>query len=263
MGLDWVVIAKEENGVEINPTEVLGAKRLEPGTKDPEVLSAVRQMYDDHLAKLEQQAHTDSKPGLLKRIFGAKETKKRVPTFEEFINELTSHYEYPPVVVPFGEEAKEAIPKIPATEQYYGYRGQALLPDVNGISRFAENKGEDLSWMHQELKTQSEIEDKITILQKILQLFEQAYPHEFVKAKETLGRYHDPNVPQEEKRKIGLEAGVFDFETVQSMDPAEIKSFQEKAAESPCTFADLEAYEGAVQWLTFWKDKGFSIAADY
>lgn len=44
MGLDWIVLAKEQDGLEINPTEVIGSRRA--NRDDPEVMKELRRIWE-------------------------------------------------------------------------------------------------------------------------------------------------------------------------------------------------------------------------
>jgi hypothetical protein len=242
MGLDWIVLAKEEDGREVNPTEVLGVKRLERNTQDPEILSVVQESYEQHLEQLRRKPL--DRPSWLGRILGRKAEAPRLPTLDEFVESILERSEIPPVVVPFGPDARGAVPEVVAEVQFYGYRGKALEPDCNGISRVAEQQGHDLSWLYGDFETREEIEEKIGLLKAMLAEFERAHPESLESARDELARLRDPSTPEEEKLRLEIQS-------------------TEGNAESACTSMDLAAVEGAIRWLEFWADKGFKIAADF
>ncbi|HEV7668588.1 MAG TPA: hypothetical protein VGS22_08700 [Thermoanaerobaculia bacterium] len=137
MGLDWVVLDREIDGTQVNPTEVLGAKRA---TRiDPEVLNEMRRIW---------------------------ETGDREVPFEEFVEGLVSR-ETPPIVISYGEGFEAAIPAVKAEAQYYGYRAKAIEPDVNRISAFAVANGISMDWLYDEMCSPAEILQKIQILEKV------------------------------------------------------------------------------------------------
>jgi hypothetical protein len=138
MGLDWIVLAKEQNGLEINPTEVIGSRRA--NREDPEVMEELRRIWED----------------------GNQLTK-----FEQFVDELVSR-EIPPIVIPFASEFEAAIPAVRSEAQFYGFRGKTIEPYCNRISEYAERNGYDMSWLYGTFNTQVDIEAAISLLQQIL-----------------------------------------------------------------------------------------------
>jgi hypothetical protein len=138
MGLDLVIMAKQQYGIEINPTEVIGARRA--SRDDPEVMERLRTVWD---------------------------AGDKASTFDEFVDELIAR-EFPPVVIHFGDGFEAAIPAVAAEGQYYGYRGKAIEPAGNRISAFAESNGHDLSWLYGKHGTKRVIESRINLLQRIL-----------------------------------------------------------------------------------------------
>jgi hypothetical protein len=138
VGLDWIVLAKEQDGVEINPTDVIGSRRAT--RDDPEVLSELR------------------------RIWAAGD---QANTFDQFVDELVSR-DVPPVVILYGKGFEAAIPAVQAEVQFYGFRGKAIEPNRNRVSAFAERNGHDISWLYGEFATQTDIEKAINLLQRIL-----------------------------------------------------------------------------------------------
>ncbi len=117
MGLDWVVLAREEGDAEINPTEVIGAVRASRG--DPDVVAALREIWA-------QQQSDD--------------------TFEEFLDHVVNQ-DPPPIVLPYGSDLSDAMPAVRAEAQYYGFRGKALEPSLSRVSAAAERDGEDFGWL--------------------------------------------------------------------------------------------------------------------
>ena len=131
MGLDWVVLEKEQNGRMVNPTEVIQAKRAT--RDDAEVLVGMLSIWksgDQSIA------------------------------FEDFVEEAVSS-EIPPIVIPFGEGFQNAIPAVQAEVQYYGYRAMVLETRLNCVSQFGERSGYDFSWIFGQLSTQDEIIGKV------------------------------------------------------------------------------------------------------
>ena len=138
MGLDLVVLAKEKDGVEINPTDAIGARRA--NRDDAQAMEALRRIW---------------------------EAGDRAATFDAFVDDVVSR-EVPPIVILYGEDFESAMPAVRAEVQYYGFRGKAIEPAGNCVSAFAEQNGHDMSWLYGELNTQAEIESKIELLQSIL-----------------------------------------------------------------------------------------------
>lgn len=146
MGLDWVVLAKEVNRVEINPTEVIGAKRAT--RDDPLIVNEMRLIWQDG---------------------------DQTMTFDEFLTDTTSR-DIPPILIPFGEGFQDAIPAFQSEVQYYGYRGKAIEPGLNCVSEFAEQNGYYMSWIYGEMATQSDIEERINSLEEIFNKYKSDYP---------------------------------------------------------------------------------------
>jgi hypothetical protein len=79
MGLDWVVLEKEQNGIMVNPTDIIKAKRAT--RDDAEVLVEMLSIW---------------KAG------------NQSITFEDFVEDAVSS-EIPPIIIPFGEGFQNAI----------------------------------------------------------------------------------------------------------------------------------------------------------
>ena len=131
MGLDWVVIAKEENGREINPTDILGVRRA--SKTDPEVVERLRELYSDRGERL---------------------------SFDDWLDSLVTA-DPPPIVIPFGEDCRDAIPGVQAEVQYYGFRAKALEPEINRVSAFAVEDGRSLDWLWNDHDTTEQIDASV------------------------------------------------------------------------------------------------------
>lgn len=211
MGLDWVVLAKERDGVEINPTEAIGAKRA--SRDDPEVMDELRRIWE---------AGDQSQP------------------FDGFVEDAVSQV-VPPIVVTFGSGFEAAIPAVRAEVQYYGFRGKAIEPKGNRVSAFAERNGHDLSWLYGDLESQGDIEAKIAQLVQIIDHYRRGNPDITSLAESYYHAWRQRNLAEMEK-----------FEQAFESDPdAEDHLFE------------LYAFFGVIDWLRFWSDKGFKIAADF
>jgi hypothetical protein len=211
MGLDWVVLEKEQNGILINPTEVIKAKRAT--RDDAEVLVEMLSIW---------------------------KSGDRSITFEHFVEDAVSN-EIPPIIIPFGAGFQNAIPAIQAEVQYYGYRGMALEPRLNCVSRFADQSGYDFSWIFGQLSTQDEIVSKIKELEQIYEAFQSA------------------------NKKLALEGEKY-YRSWREQN----KDLQDKLEQTYLKndkywddIISIYGFLGAIDWLRFWSDKGFTIAADY
>ena len=211
MGLDWVVLSRTEGEHEINPTEVIGAVRAT--RHDPAVIDALRGIW-------ESQGSDDS--------------------FDAFLDAVTTK-EPPPIVIPFGPDARTAMPAVRAEVQYYGYRGKALEPELNRISAAAENEGEDLGWMWGRLSSRSEIESRISELERIL-------------------------AGHRTQNEVVCSVADEFFSAWQTVDEDQLREFEARFS-SDTELGDhvfeVFSYLGAIAWLQFWSDKGFVIAADF
>jgi hypothetical protein len=212
MGLDWVVLEKKQDGVLVNPTEAIQAKRAT--RNDADVLAEM--------------------------LFSWKSGDQTL-TFEDFVEDAVS-LEIPPVVIPFGDGFQDAIPAVQAEVQYYGYRGMVLEPRLNCVSRFAEQSGYDLSWIFGQLTTHDEIESKIKELEQIYGLFQSANKELAFEGE----KYYRSWREQKKDLQINLEQTHFDRGESYWNDILSVYGFL-----------------GAIDWLSFWSDKGFTIAADY
>lgn len=211
MGLDWVILAKEVNRIEINPTEVIGAKRAT--RDDPLVVNELRLIWQD---------------------------SDQAMTFDEFLTEVTSR-EIPPVVIPFGEGFQDAIPAVQAEVQYYGYRGKAIEPEFNCISEFAEQNGQDMSWIYGEMVAQSDIEEKINLLEGIFNRYKSIYPEIATAGEQYFLAWH-------QQRSVELDQ--IEQDLTNDIDKEKI-------------VFEIFGFLGAIEWLRFWSDKGFKIVADF
>ncbi len=211
MGLDLVVLAKEHNGVDINPTDVIGARRA---NRDD------RQVMDE-----------------LRRIW---ESGDQATAFDNFVDNVAS-CDVPPIVIQYGDGFASAMPAVRAEVQYYGFRGKAIEPASNRVSAFAERNGHDMSWLYGELATQTEIESTIDLLQSILEDY------------------------RRENAEITSRAEQF-YRAWRRREFAEHERLEQSFRDDPGTeehIFELFAFFGAIDWLRFWADKGFTIAADY
>jgi hypothetical protein len=212
MGLDWVVLEKEVNGVVTNPTDIIQAKRAT--RNDAEVLAEMLSIWKSGDQSL---------------------------SFEEFVEDAVSQ-EIPPVVIPFGDGVHNAIPAVQAEVQYYGYRGMVLEPRINCISQFAEQSGYDFSWIFADLNTQDEILGRIQELEQIYRDF-QSVNHELaLEGNNYYQAWRERNQDLQDK----LEETYF-----------------KKGASYWNDILSIYGFLGVIDWLRFWSDKGFIIAADY
>jgi len=212
MGLDWVVLEKEQNGILVNPTEVIQAKRAT--RNDAEVLAEMLSIW---------------------------KSGDQLLSFEEFVEDAVSQ-EIPLVVIPFGDDVHNAIPAFQAEVQYYGYRGMVLEPRTNCISRFAEQSGYDFSWMFGELTTQDEIVGKIKELEQIYRNFQSANPELTLEGENYYQAWREQNQDLQDK--------------LEETDHKKGESYWKD-------ILSVYGFLGAIDWLRFWSDKGFTIAADY
>jgi hypothetical protein len=141
MGLDWVVIAKEENEREINPTDILGVRRA--SKTDPEVVERLRELYADRGEHL---------------------------SFDDWLDSLVAN-DPPPIVISFGEDCRDAIPGVQAEVQYYGFRGKALEPDINRVSAFAVEDGRSLDWLWNDHDTTEQIDASVKWISDVLDAY--------------------------------------------------------------------------------------------
>jgi hypothetical protein len=211
MGLDWVVLEKEQNGILINPTEVIKAKRAT--RDDAEVLVEMLSIWKSGDQSI---------------------------TFEDFVEHAVSN-EIPPIIIPFGAGFQNAIPAVQAEVQYYGYRGMVLESSLNCISRFAEQSGYDFSWIFGRLSTQDEIVSKINELQRIYEAFQLANKKLALEGEKYYRSWYEQNKDLQDK----MEETYF------------------KNGKYWDDIISIYGFLGAIDWLRFWSDKGFTIAADY
>ena len=279
MGLDWVVLAYEEDGRYVDPTETIGAKRA--CRDDPEVVAELRRCWERGAptpaqSKLlekrdaQQRAHAERRrrPGhKLASFFGLVREPQFEPvpqaheSFEAYLDEVLAS-EVPPIVINFGKGCEDAVPVWQAYAQYYGFRAKALDSN-NLITEFGEARGVESSWMWGDMEDQSEIEAAIARLEQLIEALKAAKPDEFKAAEERLRRVRDAKDP-EERERLDLEMGVFPEDFLGQYTAEEMSAVQRRARESGGQLArDLEAYYGAIKWLRFWSDKGFKIAADF
>jgi hypothetical protein len=154
MGLDWVVIAKEKDGKEINPTDILGAKRA--SRFDSEVVGKLR---DIHTSRGERS------------------------DFDDWLSSLIAQ-DPAPIVIPFGPEYRDAVPGVQAEVQYYGFRGKALETEINRLSEFAVAKGNSMDWIWQDLDTEDKIKSSIQKLTSTLEAYSALHPRPYNIAKQ-------------------------------------------------------------------------------
>jgi hypothetical protein len=211
MGLDWVVLEKEQNGIFINPTDVIKAKRAT--RDDAEVLAEMLSIWKSGDQSI---------------------------TFEDFVDDTVSN-EIPPIIIPFGDGLQSAIPAVQAEVQYYGYRGMALESRLNCVSRFAEQTGYDFSWIFGQLSSQDEIVGKIKELEQIYEAFKSANKELALEGEKYYRSWREQNKDLQEKLE-----GIYLKKDKYWNDIISIYGFL-----------------GAIDWLWFWSDKGFTIAADY
>jgi hypothetical protein len=212
MGLDWVVLEKEQNGFVVNPTEVIQAKRAT--REDAEVLAEMLSIWKSGDQSL---------------------------SFEEFVEDTVSQ-EIPPVVIPFGDGFQDAIPAFQAEVQYYGYRGMVLESRINCISRFAEQSGYDFSWIFGELTNQNEIVGKIKELEQIYKSFQPANRDLILEGEKYYKAWRERNQDLQDKLE---------------------EAYLSKGESYWNDILSVYSFLGAIDWLRFWSDKGFIIAADY
>jgi len=211
MGLDWIVLGKEQNGVWVNPTEVIQAKRAT--RNDAEVLAEMLFIWKSGDQSL---------------------------SFEDFVENAVS-LETPPIIIQFGTGFEKAIPAVQAEVQYYGYRAKVIEPRLNCVSRFAEQAGYDFSWIFGQLATQNEIVGRIRELEQIYKSFQVA-SEELTSEGE---KYYQAWREQNKDLQDELEQRNFDN------------------AEYWEDVLSVYGFLGAIDWLLFWSDKGFTVAADY
>jgi hypothetical protein len=106
VGLDWVVLDKQENGRTIDAWETLGARRLNKA--DPETVAAFRRRYDENRAALAARPAPKRSwrwPLLGVRDSGDKQRRYWERPFEEVLDDAAA--EDPPTVAiyPEGENA--------------------------------------------------------------------------------------------------------------------------------------------------------------
>ena len=211
MGLDWVVLEKEQNGVLVNPTEAIQARRAT--RNDAEVLAEMLFIWKSGDQSL---------------------------SFEDFVEEAVSS-KIPPIVIEFGKDFQDAIPAVQAEVQYYGYRGMVLEPRLNCVSQFAEQSGYDFSWIFGQLTTQDEIIGKIKELEQIYESFQSANKELALEGEKYYRAWREQNKDLQDKlEQTHINNGEY-WDDILS----------------------VYGFLGAIDWLRFWSDKSFTIAADY
>jgi hypothetical protein len=161
-------------------------------------------------------------------------------TFEDFVEDAVSN-EIPSIVIPFGDGFQDAIPAVEAEVQYYGYRGMVLEPRLNCVSRFAEQLDYDFSWIFGQLTTQDEIVGKINELEQIYEAFQSTNRELALEGEKYYYAWREQNKGlQDELERTYLNNGKY-WDDILS----------------------IYGFLGAIDWLQFWSDKGFTIAADY
>ncbi|GAB5406967.1 MAG: hypothetical protein Aurels2KO_51980 [Aureliella sp.] len=211
MGLDLVVLAKEQHGVDINPTDVIGARRA--NRDDPQVMDELRRIW---------------------------ESGDQTATFDAFVDDVVSR-DVPPIVIQYGDGFESAIPAVRAEVQYYGFRGKAIEPAGNRVSAFAERNGHDMSWLYGDLATQSDIESRIALLQRIIDEYRRENAEVTSTAEQCYQAWRRRDFAEYEKMK---------------------QSFRDDPETEQHVF-EVFSFFGAIDWFRFWVDKGFTIAADY
>ena len=164
MGLDWVVIAKQKDGKEINPTDILGARRA--SRSDIEVVEKLRMIH----ASRGEQTH-----------------------FEDWLSSLLAQ-DPPPIVIPFGALCRDAVPGVQAEVQYYGFRGKALEPEINRLSVFSITNGNSIDWIWKGFETEEEIRNSIQRLSSTLEAYSILHPHPYEIAKRRFDSWHSEDV---------------------------------------------------------------------
>jgi len=210
MGLDWVVIAKQDGAREVNPTEAIGARRVDPA--DEEVMAILHDVWSEG---------------------------DRAQPFADFVRGLAAQ-EVPPIVIPFGLGFEAALPAVRAEVQYYGYRGQALLPDGNRVLRQRQDAGWSSDTLYADMPDAAAIEARRLALAQALS----AYAEANVSICALARRYYASFRAQDQAAGAAIE----DEFTDQDMADHVFEIF---------------AVLGAIDWLAFWSDKGFRIAADH
>jgi hypothetical protein len=147
MGLDWVVLAREEGQDTVQPTEVLGAKRATDN--DDDVINRLRDIWAGG--------------------------EKGGQSFDEFLTTMRAQ-EVPPIVIGFGPDAQAAVPAVRAEGQYYGFRAQALDPQSNSLSAWAAKHGQGFNWLYQPMAGESQINEGVQELAHVLGQFRSAQP---------------------------------------------------------------------------------------
>lgn len=211
MGLDWVLLEKEEDGVWVYPTETIQAKRAT--RNDAEVLAEMLFIWKSGDQSL---------------------------SFEDFVENAVT-LETPPIVIQFGEGYEDAIPAVQAEVQYYGYRAKVIEPRLNCVSRFAEQAGYDLSWIFGQLTCRAEILDKINELERIYESFQSTNKELTHEGEKYYRAWREQNKDLQDE----LEQRYFNNDTYWD------------------DILSVYGFLGAIDWLRFWSDKGFTIAADY
>lgn len=232
MGLDWIVLPKEENGVTKQPSETAGSKQLDKA--DPETVARFREIYDEKRSDLE---HPGPPPDPEKRrgvigsmidVFtGAGRLRKQRykealedwehrksyfdlwnKTFEEALDYFASG-DPPPVVIEASEDSKDALGSILGVVcDIYDFRGNELREDFNAVSHYAAYT------------------------------LKMVYPDML---------YSDMNPEEMTELADDLEKALNAF-----------RGSDEEQDE--VSIADTE---GAIRWLRFWAGKSHSMAADF
>jgi hypothetical protein len=116
-----------------------------------------------------------------------------------------------------------------------------LEPRLNCVSQFGEQSGYDFSWLFGQLSTQDEIISKIKELEQIYEAFQSANNELAIQGEKYYRSWCEQNKElQDELEKTYLDNGKYWDDII-----------------------SIYGFLGAIDWLKFWSDKGFTIAADY
>lgn len=133
MGIDWVVLDKEENGRTIDPWMTLGARRLD--LQDPETVAAFRAIYDHRLSLVD--------PPTVRKWwqFGAAEPKER-RAFREYWSRPfqavladAAAEKPPPVMIECAPGNEDGLAAICGAARTCDFRGNELREEFNAVVR--------------------------------------------------------------------------------------------------------------------------------
>lgn len=191
MGLDWCVMPKVENGVEVQATSVIGARRLSPD--DPETIAAYRaiwQSWQDRMPKRHPIVAAVIGYRKLKRMLGlsSRPVTHGLPEFEEwrgpFEEVLQRGYARKPpiIVIPCSPEGAAGIPRNIAAVQYFGFRGQQLESRFNEITAWLEedpsspDEEEEILQRAFENRSPGQMLTLAAALERVLAAYQAAHP---------------------------------------------------------------------------------------